>query len=177
MRNFLYETVFGKEGVIPSEKTYEELRELNFGADFCNQKGEYPYRNLEQDEIPDNLRAVLLEDVLDYLESNGGFDYIIEIKDSGELGEKAADELYRILKEKELIDNVVVGTFNNNVTKYMDEKDNSKSMEIKMYNEENFALIIFTCIVLGPVSIIYFIIILRLRFKKIRLDIKQRKEK
>ena len=76
------ETVFGKEGVIPSEKTYEELRELNFGADFCNQKGEYPYRNLEQDEIPDNLRAVLLEDVLDYLESNGGFDYIIEIKRS-----------------------------------------------------------------------------------------------
>lgn len=60
---------------------------------------------------------------------------------------------------------------------YVDEKDNSKSMEIKMYNEENFALIIFTCIVLGPVSIIYFIIILRLRFKKIRLDIKQRKEK
>lgn len=116
------EKIFGKEGVIPSEKTYEELRKLNFGADFCNQKGEYPYRNLEQDEIPDNLRAVLLEDVLDYLESNGGFDYIIEIKDSGDLGEKAADELYRILKEKELLDNVVVGTFNNNVTKYMDEK-------------------------------------------------------
>lgn len=116
------ETVFGKEGVIPSEKTYEELRTLNFGADFCNQKGEYPYRNLKENEIPDNLRAVLLEDVLDYLESNGGFDYIIEIKDAGELGEKAADELYRILKEKDLLDNVVVGTFNGNVTKYMDEK-------------------------------------------------------
>ena len=116
------ETVFGKEGVIPSEKTYEELRTLNFGADFCNQKGEYPYRNLKENEIPDNLRAVLIEDVLDYLESNGGFDYIIEIKDAGELGEKAADELYRILKEKDLLDNVVVGTFNGNVTKYMDEK-------------------------------------------------------
>ena len=116
------EKVFGKEGVIPSEKTYDELRTLNFGADFCNQKGEYPYRNLKEDEIPDNLRAVLLEDVLDYLESNGGFDYIIEIKDSGELGEKAADELYRVLKEKNLLNNVVVGTFNNNVTKYMDEK-------------------------------------------------------
>ncbi len=116
------ETVFGKEGVTPSEKTYEELRSLNFGADFCNQKGEYPYRNLKADEIPDNLKAVLLEDVLDYLEGNGGFDYIIEIKDSGDLGEKAADELYRILKEKDLLGKVVVGTFNNNVTKYMDEK-------------------------------------------------------
>ena len=116
------EEVFGEEGVMPSEKTYEELRTLNFGADFCNKEGEYPYRDLKEDKIPENLRAVLLEDVLDYLEGNGGFDYIIEIKDAGELGEKAADELYRILKEKDLLDNVVVGTFNGNVTKYMDEK-------------------------------------------------------
>jgi hypothetical protein len=69
------------------------------------------------------------------------------------------------------------GTIGEELKIYVDEKDNSKSLEIKMYNEENFALIIFTCIVLGPVSIIYFIIILRLRFKKIRLDIKQRKDK
>lgn len=116
------EVVFGDEGIRPSEKTYEELRTLNFGADFCDKDGEYPYRALTGNKIPDNLRAVLLEDVLDYLESNGGFDYIIEIKDGGELGEKATDELYKILKEKDLLDNVVVGTFNNNVTKYMDEK-------------------------------------------------------
>ncbi len=116
------ETVFGKKGVIPSEKTYEELRKLNFGANFCNPEGEYPYRDLKESDIPENLRAVLLEDVLDYLESNGGFDYIIEIKDAGELGEKATDELYRVLKEKGLLDNVVVGTFNGNVTKYMDQK-------------------------------------------------------
>lgn len=116
------EEVFGEEGVSASEKTYEELRTLNFGADFCNKEGEYPYRNLKEDEIPDNLRAVLLEDVLDYLENNGGFDYIIEIKDAGVLGEKAADELYRILKEKDLLGRVIVGTFNGNVTRYMDEK-------------------------------------------------------
>ena len=112
---------FGKEGVKPSEKTYEELRELNFGENFENADGEYPYRGLRGEDIPDELRAVLLEDVLDYLESNGGFQYIIEIKDSGENGKNACDELYRILKEKDLLEDVVFGTFNPDVTAYADE--------------------------------------------------------
>lgn len=114
--------IFGKEGVKPSEKTYEELLALNFGENFCNSDGEYPFRDLKENEISEDLRAVLLEDVLDYLEANGEFEYIIEIKDSGELGFKAADELYRILKERELVEKVVFGTFNGDVTAYVDEK-------------------------------------------------------
>lgn len=112
---------FGKEGVKPSEKTYAELRELNFGENFENADGEYPYRGLRGDDIPDELRAVLLEDVLDYLEGNGHFQYIIEIKDAGENGKKACDELYRILKEKDLLEDVVFGTFNPDVTSYADK--------------------------------------------------------
>lgn len=112
---------FGEEGVKPSEKTYAELRELNFGENFQNADGKYPYEGLRGEEIPDDLRAVLLEDVLDYLESNGDFQYIIEIKDSGENGKKACDELYRILKEKDLLEDVVFGTFNQDVTSYADE--------------------------------------------------------
>ena len=112
---------FGEEDVKPSEKTYEELRELNFGEKFQNADGEFPYEKLRGDDIPDELRAVLLEDVLDYLESNGGFQYIIEIKDSGENGRKACDELYRILKEKDLLEDVVFGTFNPDVTAYADK--------------------------------------------------------
>lgn len=113
--------VFGEADVIPSEKTYSELRQLNFGESFEDPDGNYPYRGLSGDEIPDDLRAVLLSDVLDYLESNGGFSYIIEIKDSDELGYKAADELYRVLNEKKLLDKVIVGTFNGEVTEYIDE--------------------------------------------------------
>ncbi|MEE1504006.1 MAG: glycerophosphodiester phosphodiesterase family protein [Acutalibacteraceae bacterium] len=112
---------FGKEGVKPSEKTYAELRELNFGENFENADGEYPYRGLRGDDIPDELRAVLLEDVLDYLEGNGHFQYIIEIKDAGENGKKACDELYRILKGKDLLEDVVFGTFNPDVTSYADK--------------------------------------------------------
>ena len=112
---------FGEEDIKPAEKTYAELRELNFGENFENAEGEYPYRGLRGDDIPDELRAVLLEDVLNYLESNGEFQYIIEIKDSGENGKKACDELYRILKEKELLEDVVFGTFNSDVTAYADK--------------------------------------------------------
>ena len=103
------------------EKTYEELSVLNFGENFETPNGEYPYRNLRGEDIPKNLKVVLLEEVLDYLQANGDFTYIIEIKDKGENGFKAADELYRILKEKNLLDKVVFGTFNGDVTKYVDE--------------------------------------------------------
>ena len=113
---------FGENGVKPSEKTYEELRQLNFGENFKNADGEYIYRGLRGEDIPDELRAVLLEDVLDYLEDNGSFKYIIEIKDSGKNGKNACDELYRILKERELLEDVVFGTFNPDVTAYADEK-------------------------------------------------------
>ncbi len=112
---------FGEENVLPATKTYEELRKLNFGENFCDVDGSYPYRGLRGDDIPDNLRAVLLEDVLDYLQSNGSYKYIIEIKDAGENGFKAADELYRILSERNMIADVVFGTFNGDVTKYVDE--------------------------------------------------------
>ena len=112
---------FGSEEVKPITKTYEELKALNFGENFETSEGEYPYRGLRGEEIPENLRVVLLEDVLDYLQNNGNFTYIIEIKDKGEAGFKAADELYRILKEKNLLEKVVFGTFNGDVTKYVDE--------------------------------------------------------
>ncbi len=123
---------FGKEDIRPENYSYEELRSLNFGENFENDKGEAPYKGLRGDDIPENLRVAKLDDVLTYLESNGGFDYIIEIKNSGELGCKAADKLYQTLSEKELLDNVVVGTFNNDVTKYMDETypDMSRSASI-----------------------------------------------
>ena len=112
---------FGAEGVKPSEKTYEELSVLNFGENFETPEGEYPYKGLRGDDIPKNLKVVLLEEVLDYLSANGDFTYIIEIKDKGDQGFKAADELYRILKEKDLLGKVVFGTFNGDVTKYVDE--------------------------------------------------------
>ncbi len=115
------EEMFGRESVRVSELTYEEIRTLNFGEGFTNPDGEKPYAGLTGDEIPDNLRALSLEDALDYLESNGNYRYIIEIKNGNELGYRATDALYEVLSQRDLLEKVVVGTFNAEVTKYIDE--------------------------------------------------------
>lgn len=112
---------FGKEDIRPEEYTYEELRTLNFGESFECDDGSHPYQGLRGDKVPDSLRVSNLKDVLTYLQSEGDFGYIIEIKNGGELGEKAADILYSTLKEMNLLDHAVVGTFQNNVTKHLDE--------------------------------------------------------
>ena len=115
------EEIFGKSGIRPEDYTYEELSVLNFGEDFENERGEMPYKGLRGDLVPTNLRAAKLADVLGYLQSNGDFGYIIEIKNSGELGYKAADILCDTLKEYNLLDKAVIGTFNPEVTSYIDK--------------------------------------------------------
>lgn len=116
------EEVFGHDSVRISDLTYEEIRQLNFGEGFTAEDGSKPYAGLTGDAVPENLRALSFTDAIDYLESNGGFRYIIEIKNGGELGYKATDALYAVLQERNMLDKVVVGTFNGEVTKYIDEQ-------------------------------------------------------
>lgn len=113
--------VFGQEGVLPSEKTYEELRVLNLGENFTTDSGETPYRGLRGDNVPEDLKVVRLQDIFDYLAPYGEYSYIIEIKDGGDLGKKAADKLYAVLSEYGLLSRVVVGTFHGEISKYMDD--------------------------------------------------------
>ena len=114
--------VFGVEDAKPEDYTYDELRRLNIGAKFENEKGEMPYASLKESEVPDTLKIVKVDDLLDYLEKHGDFDYIIEIKNSEELGKKGVDILYDILNERNLLDKVIFGTFNEEVSLYVDEK-------------------------------------------------------
>ncbi len=112
------EAVFGKTNVRPGDMTLEQLKQLNMGAKFIADNGEKPFAQLT--ETPDDLRITTLEEALAYLESNGQYGYIIEIKNSGEAGLKAADILYETLAKYDCLDRAVVGTFNNEVTAYMD---------------------------------------------------------
>ena len=123
----------GVTDAVPENFTYDELRQLNFGESFTDKDGNMPYKGLRGDEIPDDLKVLQLEDVLDFLEANGDYGYIIEIKNSNELGYKSADMLYNTLKEKNMLDKVVVGTFNGEVTAYLDEAhpDMMRSASIK----------------------------------------------
>ena len=123
--------VFGVKDARPEDYTLEKLRELNMGYNF-ELDGEYPFRDLAAADITaQDLRVCTLEEVLDYMSSDeataaapaefGKFRYIIEIKNSGKLGEKAADILYDTHVEYGILEDVVFGTFNQNVTDYVDE--------------------------------------------------------
>lgn len=112
-------TVFGAENVPVRDKTLAELKELNIAAQFVNDAGETPYANLHGDGVPDELRILSLDEVLDYLTSAGDYRYIIEIKDGGEAGLAAADQLYATLQARGLLDRVIVGSFRDEVAAYI----------------------------------------------------------
>lgn len=115
------ELVLNDSEALPENYTYDELRQLNIGAKFETENGETPYADLHNDDVPDELKILRVEDILDYLMSKGDFDYIIEIKNSGELGCKGVDILYQILEERNLLDDVIFGSFHEEVSHYVDE--------------------------------------------------------
>ena len=111
--------VFGAENVLVRDKTLAELKELNMAAQFVSGAGEAPYADLHGDAVPDELRILSLDEVLDYLTAAGDYRYIIEIKDGGEVGLAAADQLYATLKMRGLLDHVIVGSFRDEVADYI----------------------------------------------------------
>ena len=122
------EQIFGVNDARPEDYTLAELKKLNMGHNF-ELNGEYPFRDLTPEQVADaGLDVCTLGDVLDYMESDearaaapdGRFSYIIEIKNSGKLGERAADLLYAELASRGLLPYVVFGTFNQNVSDYVD---------------------------------------------------------
>lgn len=113
--------VLGVKNARPENYTLAELRQLNFGEGFIDDAGERPYKGLRGNDIPEGLRVSTLEDVLSYLEENGSFSYVIEIKNSKTLGRRAADKLYEILCERGMLNKVIVGTFHGEITRYLDE--------------------------------------------------------
>ena len=111
--------VFGAENVLVRDKTLAELKQLNMAAQFVSDAGEAPYADLHGDDVPDELRILSLDEVLDYLTAAGDYHYIIEIKDGGEVGLAAADQLYATLQARGLLDRVIVGSFRDEVASYI----------------------------------------------------------
>lgn len=131
---------FGKTENYPEDYTYDELCNLNMGEYFKDADGEMPYNGLRGDEIPDNLRVLTAEKALNCVESYGGYYYSIEIKNSGSLGFKAADILYDLLSDMNLLDRVIVASFNKDVILYLEE--NYPDLYRSAYNMEAAALFI-----------------------------------
>ncbi len=114
------EEVFGRKNVTASSITLEEAQLLNLGENF-KLDGEYPYRGLRGDEIPENLRVVTCDEIIDYVEANSNKEYIysIEIKSISFNSYKAVDKLYSIITERNLQDRVIWSTFAPDTSAYM----------------------------------------------------------
>ena len=122
--------VWGREGVLPRDKTLEEIKELNFGYWFPYERGSVQvedkriYKDLNA--LPDgvdanDLRVVTLEEVIFAAENAGKqYRYIIEIKDKGSVGKYAAEQLCALMEKYNMFDKVVVGTFNGDISDYFD---------------------------------------------------------
>lgn len=113
--------VFGKKNVTVFSKNYDDLRKLNMGAKY-KKDGKYPYADLHGDKVPDDLKIVTAEEVFNYVEKHapGRFSYVVEIKYPHPWMPQMIKELYRILSEKNLCDRVIVGSFWNDTSHYID---------------------------------------------------------
>lgn len=134
--------VWGREGVLPRDKTLEEIKELNFGYWFPYERGGVQvedkriYKDLSK--LPDgkdakDLRVVTLEEVFKEVGAKKSselapgesapkikYNFIIEIKDKGSVGKYAAEQLCKLMNDYNLLDKVVVGTFNGDISDYFD---------------------------------------------------------
>ncbi len=118
--------VFGKKGVKVKDKTLAELKTLNMGANFVAPDGSMPYKDKTGSEL-DKVRILELNELLAYvteMRPDKDIEFIIEIKDGGEHGKRAMDELYRIMNMEEygkIIERTIVGTFQGDITKHIDK--------------------------------------------------------
>lgn len=135
--------VWGREGVLPRDKTLDEIKELNFGYWFPYERGSVQvedkrkYKDLDALEKKgvnvNDLRVVTLEEVFKEVGAKKTSDlapgesapkikynFIIEIKDKGSVGKYAAEQLCKLMNDYNLLDKVVVGTFNGDISDYFD---------------------------------------------------------
>lgn len=118
------EDVYNENNVRAEEKTYSQLLRYNMGYNF-KVDGAYPYRESGVDLS--DCRIVTLDEVLAYLETQvkdtwkTDLIYVIEIKNDGDLGRKATDILYTTLCNYGILNRTIIGTFNGEISEYMDE--------------------------------------------------------
>ena len=112
--------------------TLEELSNFNFGYGFKDKNGNYPYRDLvtvdqanRKEVIKNNdLQILEVEELFkEYYESKPDLLFIVEIKNGGEKGFKAAQVLDDLLTNKypKYKQNVVVGTFKDEISQDLRE--------------------------------------------------------
>lgn len=126
------EVTGSKEPYYVIEHTLAELLNFNFGAKFIDKNGVMPYKNFvsvnqeNRSEIIRNekLNIVTIDEIFAaYYDTD--LKFIVEIKNSGEVGKKAADllaDLLQVYESVNLINRVVIGTFHDEIAEYLQLK-------------------------------------------------------
>ena len=121
----------GAEPVLIAEHTLEELRAYNMGYNFVDPfSGEYPYRDLsEEEQLELGLKILEFHELLEeFYDTNKDLLFIVEIKNEGELGFEAANIIDKTLTERfpDYKNRLVLGTFPPEIE--MDLKNNHPSL-------------------------------------------------
>lgn len=118
---------FGRKNTTVFSKTYAQLRELNMG-EFFVYNGTAPYKGLRGDDIPDEIRISKLTEIVDYIENEapGKYKYTMEIKYPHPWAPEMVDKLYTILKDRDMLDRVIVASFWPDVNDYITRKYDGK---------------------------------------------------
>lgn len=100
---------------IVHKMTYDELQKYNFGYNFKDEEGNYPYRNISQDEVLKlEISIPRIEDIFKTFGQN--MRYNIEIKAySGSWHKEPVKELFRLIEKYNLSKHVLLTTFNDDI--------------------------------------------------------------
>lgn len=117
----------GSEKVTIAEHTLAELRTYNMGYNFKDPvSGICPYREAsEAEQQAKGLKILEFHELLEeFYDSRKDLLFIVEIKNGGETGSRAADLIDKTLTERfpDYKNNLVVGTFHPEIEEYLREK-------------------------------------------------------
>ena len=100
-----------------------QLRTYNFGINWRNEIGQYPYRDATLSQVQDlEIGIATLEEVFEYFErtqTTKEYLYTIEVKNKGALGIQAADQLIAMMEEYGVSDRTIVASFHKEVGQHV----------------------------------------------------------
>ena len=120
---------FGREHVTVFSEKYSDLRNLNLGETF-EAGGTFPYAGLRGEDIPEDLRILRAEDMIDLAEAAqpGRYRYVFEIKYPSPWAPMIVDKLYAMLTARQMTDRVIFASYWDDVSHYIDLRYRGKLM-------------------------------------------------
>jgi len=121
-----------------ADLTFKELQSYNCAHNFVDIHGNMPYRDT----------LISIPALSEVFKKYGNSYMIVELKDKGERGKKAVDELIKLINEYSLHDKIIVASFHHDILMYF-YKNSGKEIPISASKKEMKEFILFTKTHLG----------------------------